>query len=230
MAVSNNGDWEVLAEAKNAKLFANGVIRIDNVRLSYPHLAEPWAKTEADTPRYSCTGILPKDTHAEARKLILRRIKSLLKSEGKDGRPLSLPADKLFLRDGDANVTASDDDEEDADTTETARPEYANAWTVAAAERKSKPSLRNKRGRVCSKTEEDEFYAGCFVNLWIRPWFQNNKFGKRMNANLVMVQFRKDGDPLGGGRISESDLDSQVDSMDDDDDLDNEYQDGDDDL
>jgi hypothetical protein len=65
-------------------------------------------------------------------------------------------------------------------------------------------------------TEDDEkLYAGCYVNAIVELWYQNNNYGKRVNANLLGVQFFKDGEPFGDGvSASEDDFDM----FDDDDD------------
>lgn len=42
-------------------------------------------------------------------------------------------------------------------------------------------------------------YSGCYVNASIELWAQDNKFGKRINAQLRGVQFLRDGDAFGGG-------------------------------
>ena len=48
--------------------------------------------------------------------------------------------------------------------------------------------------------EDDVVYGGVIVNVLIRPWAQDNKFGKRINANLVAVQFVRDGERFGQAR------------------------------
>ena len=40
-------------------------------------------------------------------------------------------------------------------------------------------------------------YGGCFVNVAIRPWAQDNQFGRAVRCELVAVQFAKDGDAFG---------------------------------
>jgi hypothetical protein len=42
-------------------------------------------------------------------------------------------------------------------------------------------------------------YSGCYVNASIEVWAQENKHGKRINAQLRGVQFVRDGDAFGGG-------------------------------
>lgn len=42
-------------------------------------------------------------------------------------------------------------------------------------------------------------YAGCYVDASIELWAQDNQWGKRVNATLRWVQFRRDGDAFAGG-------------------------------
>jgi hypothetical protein len=42
-------------------------------------------------------------------------------------------------------------------------------------------------------------YSGCYVNMIIDVWAQDNKYGKKINAQLQGVQFFKDGDAFAGG-------------------------------
>lgn len=51
-------------------------------------------------------------------------------------------------------------------------------------------------------------YAGCYVNVSIELWAQDNNYGKRINASLGGVQFLRDGDAFaGGGAASEDEFD-----------------------
>lgn len=45
-------------------------------------------------------------------------------------------------------------------------------------------------------------YSGCQVNVTVELWAQDNKFGKRINASLMGVQFLRDGPRLAGGAVS----------------------------
>lgn len=48
-------------------------------------------------------------------------------------------------------------------------------------------------------------YAGCYVHASIELWAQDNKYGKRINASLMGVQFYKDGDAFAGGGSADPD-------------------------
>lgn len=96
-------------------------------------------------------------------------------------------------------------------------PEHLeNVYIVRASESK-RPDVRDIDKGVL--TEEDgKIYDGCVVTGLISLWAQDNKFGKRINANLIGVQFKRDDEAFagdGGGRVHAADDD--WDNEDDDD-------------
>lgn len=42
-------------------------------------------------------------------------------------------------------------------------------------------------------------YAGCYADVVLEIWAQDNQYGKRINATLKGIQFFKDGDAFAGG-------------------------------
>lgn len=55
-------------------------------------------------------------------------------------------------------------------------------------------------------TEADGvIYSGCYVHVILEIWAQDNKFGKRVNATLMGVQFSKDGEAFTGGGVASAD-------------------------
>lgn len=183
-------DLTVKTRGKNYVLYNEGVLRIDNVRASYPHLAKPYAgknnKTDdgkEKTPKFSIIGMLPKTTHVEAKDALKEFINELLKQN--DNATVS--ADKKFLRNGD-------DHEKET---------YHGYWTVSASESRRVP-VRDRNGVLVDEGKiENMFYPGCRVNILIAPWFQDGKttgagYGKRVNAGLKGVQFAGDDERIGG--------------------------------
>jgi hypothetical protein len=201
---------EIISKVTNAVLYSDGLIRIDNVRASYPHLDKPWSGEEGQEAKFSIVSLLDKGTHKAAKDLIVKRINEILK----ENKTEKIASDKKFIRDGD----------------QMAKPECENQWVVSARETR-RPSVRGSDNEVLTPDEIlDTIYAGCYISVLIRPWFQNHaKFGKRVNAGLVAVRFRRDGEPIGEGRITDDDIDDYMDddyddhggssSADDDDDL-----------
>lgn len=191
---------------KNAVLFDNGTIRIDMVRGSYVHLDKPYAGNSDDggeaVAKYSIVGIMPKETHSEVEKLLRDHFEKMKK----DNKDVKIAKDKIFLRDGD-----------DQD-----KPEYEGSWTVSAREER-KPFCRDKSGELVTDIGEirEMFMSGYWYSILIRPWLQDNKYGKRINAGLVGVMFQKKDETFGDGGIDDTDAWEGVagdgDGMDDDD-------------
>lgn len=187
----------LVKEVNNGALYSDGTILVKNVRCSYPHVFKP-SSFEGSEPAYSITGLMPKaDSHKAIHALLLKQIEKVMA----DAKIKALPADKKFLRDGD----------------ETDKPENEGCWTLSAREKK-RPAVRDRDKSVLSSEDADKIYGGCYVNILIRPWAQNNQFGKRVNSNLVAVQFVKDGEAFGEGRISDAEIDDTFDGVDDSDD------------
>lgn len=189
---------EIKKKVKNAILYTDGTIRLSGVRFSYPHLSKPY-KGDGDKgeAKFGITFMLPKKTHKAARDLINERIDELLK----ENKVKALASDKKFLRDGD----------------ESGKEEYADHWTVSARETR-RPPLRDRQNNVVEPEDANEvFQPGYWGDGLIRPWYQNNDYGKRVNAGLSSVQMVKKDETFGEGRISDEDLDDTFEDYGDDD-------------
>lgn len=170
-------------------------IKIVNARLSFPSLFKKNAFQEGQEGKFEATFLVPKKGNEAWHKECLAVIEAT-KTESKLGK---VPSDKVFLKDGDE---AFDLDK---------YPEYEGHWIVKASNGK-RPTIINKDKTPL--TEDDEvLYAGCYVNGSIEPWAQNNTFGKRVNANLLGVQFAKDGEPFGAGTQDVTDDFDDIDDL-----------------
>lgn len=185
----------IVKKVANAILYDDGCVRIDNVICSYPHLDKPWKKNEKDRAKYSVTGLAPKETHGEAKALLVEVINQLLTSNkmGKIG------AEHKFVRNGDGDEGPL-------------KPETEGMWLIKASENPDRPpKVRDERAKLLSPEDVlKKFYAGCKINILIRPWAQNNDFGKKINANLIGVQFAGDGNRIGEAPIDDDDAWDEV--------------------
>jgi hypothetical protein len=167
-------------------LYEGGIIKILNVRASYPHLDKPYAGDDGGEPKFSIVGLADKATHQEVKEACIEVIEDLKKAN----KNAKVSKDKLFIKNGD------DSDKE----------EYEGMWAISARETK-RPKVRDGNGDLLEVDEiADVIYPGCYVDIIIRPWFQDNSFGRRCNANLLSVKFRADGEQFGDGRIDDDDL------------------------
>lgn len=188
----------VVKKVKNAILWSDGTITLQNVRASYPHLDKKWAKKESETKKFSVVSILPNDTHKEARQLCLDHANKLIAAHPKINK---IKADAYFIRDGDQG----------------AKTEYEGAWTVNASETK-RPSVLHPDKTVMEIEEiADTFQPGCRMDCLIEPWIQDNEHGQRVNASLRGVRYLRmvEGEEIGEGGISDEDVAASFDDGDD---------------
>ena len=154
-------------------------IKLSSVRLSFPSLFKR-AVFDGQEGKYQATFILDKKNVAT--KLVIDNVIKQLLTENK----IKVQPHMMAIKDG---VETS--------------PEFNDYWLIKASS--------NRRPTVIGKdkaplTEEDNtIYAGCYVNAIITLWVQDNKFGKRINANLMGVQFVKDGEAFGLGNVDVTD-------------------------
>lgn len=149
---------------------------LTNVRLSFPSIFKGRAFEEGDEPRFNATAIIRIDDPQ------LAVLKSDLDKFAREHFEASeLKKVKFCLKSG----------EEKADV-----DGYGPDVMSLSSSSKRRPSVIDRN--LAPIIEEDgKVYAGCYVNLAVRFWAQNNKWGKRVNAELQGVQFVADGEPFG---------------------------------
>ena len=158
-------------------------IKLSNVRLSFPSLFRK-AVFSGEETKFEATFLIDKSSQADKIAEIDAAIKALVKDALKGAK---LPADKICLRDGDDVDYAG----------------YANHMSIKASTSKRPMVLDRDRSPLAE--DDNRIYAGCHVNAILELWAQNNQWGKRINANLLGVQFFKDGEPFSDGVTATAD-------------------------
>lgn len=165
-------------------------IKLQNVRLSFPSIFRR-AVFSGEETKFEATFLLDKTEHADKIEEI-EAAKDALVAERLKGAKLK--ADKICLKDGD---------EIDYDG-------YAGKMSIKASSSKRPMAIGADKSPL---TEDDgKLYAGCYVNAIIELWGQDNQYGKRVNANLLGVQFVKDGEPFGDGVTASIDDFDEIDA------------------
>lgn len=167
-------------------------------RLSYPNLFTPRQANEQAAPKYSATLLIPKsDTTTVAR--VQAAIDAAVQ-DGVDRRVFKTaidPAQSKYppLRDGD----------KPNDSGEPRGPEFAGHWFISAkAGTQRKPFVVDQQLQPI--IDENDIYAGCYVNMAVQFFAYENSGNKGISAALVGVQFAKDGDRLGGPALEAEDV------------------------
>ena len=171
-------------------------IMLKGVRLSFPNLFQP-AVFDGKSGKFEATFLLDKNDKKTKKQIDMVIAAALAEAKVK------VPSDKYFIKDGD----------------DSAYDGYEGNWSIKAGSR-ARPTLLNA-DKTQLEESDGKLYAGCYVNAIISIWIQNNKFGKRVNANVHGVQFLKDGDPFTSDvKASSDDFDDVSNNpFDDDDDL-----------
>lgn len=86
---------------------------------------------------------------------------------------------------------------------------FEGCWFIAA-NNTSRPLILDRNKAALAKGDGKP-YAGCYCNVNIEIYAQDNAWGKRINASLRGVQFVKDGDSFGGGAPASADEFDSVD-------------------
>lgn len=74
---------------------------------------------------------------------------------------------------------------------------FEDSYSISAAN-KARPTIVN-RDRSPLVAADGKPYSGCYVNVVLEVWGQDNQWGRRINATLKGVQFMSDSDAFGGG-------------------------------
>jgi len=154
---------------------------LKNVRISFPSLFKQ-SKFQGENSGYGAIFLLNKEEHAAT----IKKIKTHMKALSTEKFDRMLPVDKLCLREGTDK-----------------REEYEGCLALSA-KNQSQPRVINSKGNgVIANEDESKIYAGCRVNAKISFWAQDNDFGKRINCNLMSVQFNDDDESFDGNYVTD---------------------------
>ena len=77
------------------------------------------------------------------------------------------------------------------------------------------PIVLNPDGRTVMTEATDKIYSGCYVNAKVEIWGQANKYGRRVNAKLIAVQYvPKDAESFDGSYVSPDEAVKGFDTLD----------------
>jgi hypothetical protein len=174
------------------------------VRISFPHLFEPWSGKDDQDKKYSCMILVPKDDEATVNKILEAQQAALEEGKQKVFKGKIPKNWKNTFRDGD--------DEKDTEE----YPEYAGHYFMSISSNK-KPGVVDRA--LNGIDDPEEVYSGCYVRVSMDAYaYSNQSTGVTFGLGNVMKW--RDGERLsGGGRKAEEDFADIVDEYDPDDDL-----------
>jgi len=220
-------ELSIVKQGKNFIVYSDGnqkLIKVINVRLSYPHFGAQREETDEETgsTRKSWNGVamLSKSTHVAAKDAFVEIMNGIMAEQvndkGKKG--IVIPPEYRCIKNGD--------DKEDEN--------MHGHWLISFSDSNRRPGVRDRQGRLIVNDRDivDEaaidrmFYGGCYGSVLLRPWYFNGKakgktktYPKRICCGFIGAQFVDDGEPFGSGRIDDSNVWDAVEGGADDDGL-----------
>lgn len=171
-----------MAETSNLKL--------TNVRLSFPKLWTAKSYKTGDKPKFGANFLIDKEDNEE----LLKQVKGAIWGAAKE--KFGEKAADMFKKNKIA-ICLHEGADKDYDG-------YGEQNMYLSASSSKRPLIID-RDRTPLTEEDGRPYAGCYVNAIVRIWIQED--GKWVNAELLGVQFASEGEPFGGGRITEEAFD-----------------------
>lgn len=168
------------------------VVMLKGVRLAFANgIWEARQVQGQGKPAFSVTSLFSKDT--DNFKNVLAAIKEVAEEKwgAKAAEVLKqLKAqDKLCLHDGNLKENYEG---------------FADNYYVNARNA-SRPTIKDRDGQTNLVQADGKPYSGCYANVSIDIWAQENQFGKRINASLRGIQFVADGDAFSAGGVAGED-------------------------
>ena len=168
-------------------------ITVKNGRAAFAQFFEPKAFNGEGKSEYSCSLLLdPADPQVKTIQSAIEAVAAeKWGAKAKDVLKTMRAADKTCLHDGDLKSS------------------YAGfpGNLYISARNSLRPTVVDK-DKTPLVAGDGKPYSGCYVNAVLELWAQDNKYGKRINATLMGVQFAADGEAFsGGGVASEDDFD-----------------------
>lgn len=162
-------------------------IRLDNVRLSYPALDKPSSIKQADgtmsKPKFQLTVLLDKKAH----KADIDKLNKLIERAQIDKFGKLVKLKNVCLKDGE--------EKEDTDG-------YGPDVMSLIAKNDNRPAVVDGAKNTVAPGDAKWPYAGCYVNVSVEIFaYKHQVGGYGVSASLRAVQFAKDGEPFGAGKV-----------------------------
>ena len=184
------------------------IIFLSNVRLSFPHLAEPQRQINEQTGKervsYNCEFIMPQD-HAGFQQFMQKYGAMALEKWKEHANTV------MQMINGDRKTRCYGRGEEKVNK-KTFQPYDGYAGHVfITAGRDSQPQVIQADGQPIDPTNTMAYqqltrkmYGGCRVNAAVKPWLQDNKHGRGIRCDLIAIQFAGDDTAFGEGAVDAS--------------------------
>lgn len=173
------------------------VIFISNAVLSFPHLIEPHSSIQGGQKKYSADFIVPQNDPGFV--AFMQRYQQLAVEKWGENAGAVM---QMIQSDRKLRAYGSGDEKIDKKTFKPYSGYAGNVYITANND--NRPQMIQANGQPADPSNEmlcqqmaRKLYGGCYVHVALKPWVQDNSFGRGIRCELIAVQFAKDGTPFG---------------------------------
>ncbi|CAB4127117.1 Protein of unknown function DUF2815 [uncultured Caudovirales phage] len=184
------------------------IIFLSNVRLSFPHLAEPQRKVNEQTGQerisYNCEFIMPMD-HPGFQQFMKKYGEMALAKWAENAQTVMT----MVQNDRKSRCYGLGDEKVNKKTFKPYDGYAGHAFITAGSGTppqviQADGSPVDPQNTMAYQQLTRKMYGGCRVNAAIKPWIQANKHGNGIRCDLIAIQFFKDDAPFGEGATTDA--------------------------
>lgn len=183
---------------------AENVIYLSNVRLSFPHIAEPQVNKESGKISYNAEFIMPAD-HPGFQQF-MQAVYALAAAKWNEHASNVL---QMVNQDRKKRCYGQGAEKVNQKTFQPYDGYAGNVFITAGRDKQPQIILPSgapvdPANTMAASAEARRLYGGCRVNVALKPWLQDNKHGRGVRCDLVAIQFAGDDAPFGEGAVDVS--------------------------
>ena len=186
------------------------IIYLSNVRLSFPHLAEPQKQVNAQTGKerisYNAEFIMPQDHAGFAQ--FMQRYGAMALEKWKEHANTVMG---MIQSDRKQRCYGAGQEKVNKKTFQPYDGYLNNVFITAG--RDTPPQIIQPDGSAIDPSNSMAYqqltrkmYGGCRVNAAVKPWIQDNAHGRGIRCDLIAIQFAGDDTPFGEGAPDASNM------------------------
>lgn len=177
---------------------AENVIFLSNVRLSFPHIAEPQQR-ENGKPSYNSEFIMPPNHPGYQQ--FMQVVGQMAVEKWKEHANNVL---QMIYQDRKKRCFGQGSEKVNQKTFKIYDGYENNVYITAG--RDTRPQIIGPDGNAIDPSNTmalmdlaKRMYGGCRVNAAVKPWLQDNQHGRGIRCDFVAIQFFQDDEPFGEG-------------------------------
>jgi hypothetical protein len=176
-------------------------IYLSNVVLSFPKLVEPSANTDfPQSPKKYSADFIMLPSHSGFAQF-MAEVGKIANEKWKENAGNVL---KVIQNDRRLRCYGNGAEKIKKDTFKPYDGYEGNVYITGSCNEDRPPQIVDADGKPIENTNTlqratfaRKLYGGCHVNAAVRPWAQDNQFGRGVRCELIAVQFLADGTPFG---------------------------------